>query len=68
MTMTNQIAAKDPVCGMEVEPTTAAEFAEFQGQTYYFCTAMCKEKFDRDPQQYAGQSKTLPQNGRGCCG
>jgi Cu+-exporting ATPase len=45
---------KDPVCGMQVDEAKAAATADYQGQTYYFCAASCKEKFQRDPQRYAG--------------
>jgi len=49
---------RDPVCGMEVNPKDAAGKSQHQGQTYYFCSEDCKEKFDQNPQQYAkGQSK-----------
>ena len=29
---------KDPVCGMDVEPETAAGRHEHAGTTYYFCS------------------------------
>ncbi len=45
--------AKDPVCGMEVDPATAAHRAEAEGQTYYFCSPGCKQTFEREPRQYA---------------
>jgi YHS domain-containing protein len=48
--------AIDPVCGMEVDPKTAAGKSEYQGQTYYFCSAGCKKSFDKEPQKYAGKS------------
>ena len=44
--------ATDPVCGMEVDPGTAAATSEYQGKTYYFCTVGCKNRFDKDPQSY----------------
>jgi Cu+-exporting ATPase len=44
--------AKDPVCQMDVEPKHAAAQSQYQGQTYYFCAAGCKAKFDADPGQY----------------
>ncbi len=52
------MAAKDPVCGMEVEEKKAAAKAAHQGTTYYFCAAGCKQKFDREPEKYldGGQS------------
>ena len=43
---------KDPVCGMQVDEKKAAGKRDFQGQTYYFCSSGCMEKFDRNPQQY----------------
>jgi len=43
---------KDPVCGMEVDPKTAANKSVYQGQTYYFCSAGCKKDFDKEPQKY----------------
>jgi len=46
--------ALDPVCGMEVEPDTAAGSWEYQGTTYYFCSAGCLEDFKEDPGSYLG--------------
>ncbi len=40
--------SKDPVCGMTIDEKTAAGKSEYQGQTYYFCAAICKTKFDQD--------------------
>jgi Cu+-exporting ATPase len=28
----------DPVCGMDIDPATAAGTSEYKGQTYYFCS------------------------------
>jgi len=44
--------AKDPVCGMEVDERTAKYKTEQMGKTYYFCSAMCKEKFEENPHKY----------------
>ena len=43
--------AIDPVCKMQVEETKAAGTSEYDGKTYYFCAAVCKRKFDADPEQ-----------------
>ena len=43
---------KDPVCGMTVDPATAAHRADHDGETYYFCSAGCREKFVADPACY----------------
>lgn len=44
--------AKDPVCGMSVNPRTAKHKTSFKGETFYFCSAGCKAKFEADPQRY----------------
>jgi YHS domain-containing protein len=44
--------AKDPVCGMDVDPKTAACKSEYKGQTYYFCSTGCKKTFDKNPEKY----------------
>jgi Cu+-exporting ATPase len=43
--------ATDPVCGMKVDEKTS-EKATYDGKTYYFCSAACKETFNADPAQY----------------
>jgi Cu+-exporting ATPase len=49
---------KDPVCGMDVDPKTAEHMSEYQGQTYYFCSAGCKKTFDKEPSRYAGKEES----------
>ena len=44
--------AKDPVCGMEVDERIARYETTYKGNTYYFCAAICKEKFEENPQKY----------------
>ncbi|WAC27432.1 heavy metal translocating P-type ATPase [Ancylobacter sp. SL191] len=44
--------AKDPVCGMDVDPHTAQHRAEHGGRTYYFCCNGCRTKFAADPGKY----------------
>ena len=46
---------KDPVCGMEIDPATAAGKSEYKGETYYFCSPGCKKSFDKDPEKYVSQ-------------
>lgn len=42
----------DPVCGMTVQPSTAAGSYEYQGKTYYFCATSCLTKFQKNPVYY----------------
>jgi YHS domain-containing protein len=46
----------DPVCGMEVNPASAEAHSEFGGQTFYFCSPECKQKFDAKPEQYIDET------------
>ncbi len=55
--------AKDPVCGMDVDESTAAGKSEYKGQTYYFCSPGCKRSFDQDPEKYLGQADQPAQSG-----
>jgi Cu+-exporting ATPase len=43
----------DPVCGMTVEPTSAAASRLHEGNTYYFCSTYCADTFDANPEQFA---------------
>ena len=42
----------DPMCGMWVHPEKASGKAEYQGNTYYFCSPRCQEKFQ---EKYLGE-------------
>jgi len=44
--------ARDPVCGMRVDPATAKQRAVHAAETYYFCSEGCWKKFTADPQRY----------------
>ena len=44
---------KDPVCGMMIDAGQAAGTSEFGGENYYFCSPVCKGKFDANPAQFA---------------
>lgn len=44
--------ATDPVCGMRVNPLTAAAMIVHEGHTHYFCSTGCQKKFSADPRRY----------------
>jgi len=51
-------AALDPICGMEVEETKARAqglVSGHGGSTWFFCSAGCKQAFDRDPKAAAAR-------------
>ena len=49
------MAAFDPVCNMTVEEDEAAATAEYDGKTYYFCSAACRKDFAENPEAYLRQ-------------
>lgn len=48
----NERNFKDPVCGMEVSRTTAAADFVYQGKTFYFCAAACRQAFEAEPDKH----------------
>jgi len=44
--------AADPVCGMEIIIERAAGQREIGGTTLYFCSQVCLDKFDANPDRY----------------
>ena len=53
---------KDPVCGLRVPMATARQAgltSEYEGITYYFDTDGCKQRFDKDPQQYLWKNQRI---------
>ncbi len=49
---------RDPVCGMEVEQTTAS--TTFDGRAFYFCSLGCRDAFQLAPTEYATLAGLLP--------
>ena len=47
----------DPVCGMSVAPETAAGKYDFGGETYYFCSTGCLNKFKQNPSSFLQDKK-----------
>jgi YHS domain-containing protein len=45
-------ASMDPVCGMSVDPASAAGAWPHAGRTYYFCSTRCLQRFKADPQHF----------------
>jgi YHS domain-containing protein len=56
--------AKDPVCHMEVDESSAQWKSEYKDETYYFCAAGCKTAFDENPEMFVGKKE---KSGGGCC-
>jgi YHS domain-containing protein len=62
---------KDPVCGLNVDESKA-KAAGFQGtyknETYYFCSAGCKEHFEKNPARYAAKPGEIQPTASGAAG
>ena len=46
----------DPVCGMAVDPGSAAAQVHHDGVTYSFCSEACSQTFMADPGQFVTAS------------
>lgn len=57
----------DPVCGMRVEESGAAEKIEYQGEEYLFCSTLCAQKFRKEPNKYDGVDGKKPAPDHECC-
>lgn len=53
--------AKDPVCGMTVDPVHAAGSVGHAGKTYFFCSQHCEQRFSANPNDYLRPSPTANQ-------
>jgi Cu+-exporting ATPase len=51
----------DPVCGMTVDPASAAGSHEHGGRTYYFCSKHCLHAFKADPGKYLTKAAPPPE-------
>ncbi|MAK81830.1 heavy metal translocating P-type ATPase [Phenylobacterium sp.] len=45
-------AVKDPVCGMDVDPAKTPHKSNHEGHEYFFCSAGCRAKFQKEPSRY----------------
>ena len=44
--------AVDPVCRMNVSESEAKYVSTHNGVKYHFCSAACKQEFDKNPSKY----------------
>jgi len=40
---------------MEVDRKQAAATAEYEGESYFFCSVSCRDRFEQDPEKYLGE-------------
>jgi P-type Cu+ transporter len=56
--------ARDPVCGMSVNPETSRHRFEHNGTTHHFCSNGCRTKFEADPGKYLDKAKAAADAGQ----
>ncbi len=47
--------ARDPVCGMKVDPEVGKPQATHAGETFHFCCQRCCDRFAADPDAFLGE-------------
>jgi P-type Cu+ transporter len=55
-----ETAARDPVCGMRVDPAKTPHRHAFGQQDFFFCSAGCRDKFAADPEKYIDGAAAVP--------
>jgi Cu+-exporting ATPase len=64
------MTAKDPVCGMTVKLDEGKHSREHKGETYYFCSQKCHDKFATDPAHFVSgkqEQESLPKGVKYTC-
>ena len=57
--------AKDPVCGMAIDPAGPAHCTQHGGSDYHFCGADCRAKFIAEPARYLRPAAAVTDAGPG---
>lgn len=63
MTLVKPDPVTDPVCGMRIDPSTAAARVSWKGSLVHFCSVPCSTKFQANPESFV-RPPSLPS----CCG
>jgi Cu+-exporting ATPase len=64
---------RDPVCGMEVDPSDSAGSVDYLGKVYHFCSESCLKEFKENPAEFldeeakAKKLAALPQDATYTC-
>ena len=48
----DEVIIRDPICGMEVSPSSGKPEFEYLGRRYHFCCEGCRNKFEASPEDY----------------
>ncbi len=50
----------DVVCGMMIDPDTAAATTTYESREFHFCSKDCHRAFEADPEAYASKVEQEP--------
>jgi YHS domain-containing protein len=50
---TKPVCRVDPVCNLDLQAEHGKFVYNFEDETYYFCSELCKEEFAKQPTKYA---------------
>ena len=54
----------DPVCGMTIDAADAVGHVDHEGQTYYFCSQSCLDRFRSEPLTFLKQQPVVEEHGK----
>lgn len=54
----------DPICGMQIDPATAAQSRTEGDETVYFCSDSCAEQYDEQPPTLRHRKRQMDGNGQ----
>jgi len=46
------MSMRDPVCGAVLDENTAKFKISYEGETFHFCSLVCKKRFKRQPTKF----------------
>jgi Cu+-exporting ATPase len=55
---------RDPVCGVAIRPGLEAASMTYQGKTFHFCSAECRDIFREKPTFYANKAPAPPEQAK----
>jgi YHS domain-containing protein len=48
----------DPVCNIDLTAEHGKFTYDFEDEVYYFCSELCKDKFEAEPKKYVKKEKS----------
>jgi len=52
------VCTVDPVCNMDLKSHHGEFMYDFEDETYYFCSEMCRDEFIKQPKKFVKKGKS----------